>query len=125
MTLPCKFYAIVVGPPGKPIGPLTISDVDKTSAKLTWKQPKEDGGARLTAFIIEKKEGSQRSWSRVDKVGPNDVTYTAKGLKEGTEYMFRVAPENKHGMGEPLEADAATVPKSLFGEKKLMSLSFY
>jgi hypothetical protein len=35
-------------------------------------------------------------------------------LVDGTEYLFRVRAENKSGLGEPLEAEKAIIPKSPF-----------
>ena len=83
---------------------------------MSWKPPSEDGGSPLTGYIIEKKEGRRTTWSLVDKIGPDDTTYTVKNLTEGTDYMFHVIAENKLGRSPALETDKTVVPKSEFGK---------
>lgn len=39
-----RVYLIYVGPPGRPKGPLDVSDITKNSAKLGWKDCEDDGG---------------------------------------------------------------------------------
>ena len=41
--------------PGPPEGPLEASDVMADSCKLSWKPPKDDGGSRVTNYIVEMK----------------------------------------------------------------------
>lgn len=105
----------VLGPPSKPTGPVGISDLTKTSAKLSWKPPTSDGGAPLTGYIIKKKEGKRTTWARCGKISPDETSYNVKNLTEGTEYLFRVTAENKLGVSPALETDKSVVPKSEFG----------
>ncbi len=42
------FYFAPVGPPGRPEGPLQVSDVFKDRALVSWKPPKDDGGDEIT-----------------------------------------------------------------------------
>ena len=42
-------------PPGPPEN-VKLKDWDRRWVKLTWEKPKDDGGARITHYIIEKKE---------------------------------------------------------------------
>ena len=117
--LPCQLDSPVVpkrppGPPSKPVGPIEISDINKTSAKLSWKPPSHDGGEPIKGYVIEKREG-RKPWSRVDSIGP-ETSYTVKGLTEGADHLFRVTAVNKLGNSEPLETKDSTRPKSLHGE---------
>ena len=107
---------LFIGPPSKPEGPLEASDIKKTSVKLSWKHPTHDGGAPLTGYIIEKKEGRRTTWARCDKINPDETSYNVKNLTEGTDYKFRVTAENKLGISPALETDKTIVPKSEFGE---------
>lgn len=34
----------VLSSPGKPMGPLKVTDVTKSGCKLAWKKPEDDGG---------------------------------------------------------------------------------
>jgi titin len=78
------FYLFITGLPTKPTGPMDVSELTKTSAKLSWKPPSNDGGSPLTGYIIEKKEGRRTTWARCDKISPDVTTYNVKNLTEGT-----------------------------------------
>jgi len=95
---------------------MDVSELTKTSAKLSWKPPSNDGGSPLTGYIIEKKEGRRTTWARCDKISPDVTTYNVKNLTEGTEYLFRVTAENKIGVSPVLETDQSIIPKSKFGK---------
>lgn len=109
---------IVLGSPGRPGGPLEVSDVTATSAKLKWKKPEDDGGSPIKEYEIEKMDLATGKWVRVgrvpgDKVPPEfDVT----GLTPGSEYKFRVTAVNAEGESEPLETNFGVVAKNPFDE---------
>lgn len=98
-----------------------MSDIDKTSATLSWKPPTHDGGSPLTGYLVEKREG-RKPWARVDKISPDLTEYRVKSLTEGADYSFRVTPINKLGNGEALETEATIKPKSLFGKYSLIKV---
>ncbi|ESO84504.1 hypothetical protein LOTGIDRAFT_176120, partial [Lottia gigantea] len=102
------------GPPQKPVGPLTISDVDRTSATLSWKPPTDDGGSPITGYVVERKEVRRPSWTTMDHVDAETTEYKAMNLIESTEYYFRVIAQNKHGASEPLETETTIKPTSGF-----------
>lgn len=109
------YSSISLGPPSKPIGPIEVSGINKTSAKLSWKPPTHDGGSPLTGYLVEKREG-RRPWTKVDKISPELTEFQVTGLTEGADYSFRITPINKLGNGESLETEATIKPKSLFGK---------
>ena len=41
-------YDVFKGPPGRPEGPLEVSDVKKDRALVSWNKPKDDGGNEIT-----------------------------------------------------------------------------
>ncbi|CAL1540886.1 unnamed protein product, partial [Lymnaea stagnalis] len=98
---------IVLDKPGEPDGPLDITDVTAESCKLSWKPPKDNGGAEVTGYVVEKCEEGSNLWEKVPGL-INGQTITAKGLKEGKNYKFRVKAENVYGVGEPLESQRVT-----------------
>lgn len=91
-----------------------MTDVTKDSVTLHWSPPKEDGGSPITSYVIEKQDKKRKTWTSVQKVDGATNQLRVDKLQEGTEYMFRVRAENKSGLGEPLEADKAVLPKSPF-----------
>ena len=85
--------------PGRPDAPV-VEEMTKDSAVVTWTPPKEDGGAKITSYVLEIKGGSNYSWTVVNKK-VSELTFTVTGLQEETDYEFRVAAENKAGVGQP------------------------
>ena len=104
--------------PSKP----TISDVTARSMTLSWTPPEEDGGAKIKSYIIEKKEPFSSKWTAVGST--DDTSFTVTGLKEGTEYEFRVAAENKAGMGKFSPATPPTIAKEPYGNHYYSGNSF-
>ncbi len=90
-------------PPGPPEN-VKIKDWDKRWVKLTWEKPLSDGGARITHYIIEKKEVEYSSiWVKAVVTETDDLEYKVADLSENSKYKFRVKAVNKAGPGPPSE----------------------
>lgn len=107
------FWLNVTGLPSAPQGPLQISDVNQTQATLSWKPPVNDGGARITSYVVEKRDMMKDEWTEVATM-VKDITYTVSGLFEGHEYEFRVSAMNENGQGPPLIGDNPVVARLPF-----------
>lgn len=90
--------------------------------KVTWKKPKSDGGSDITGFVIEMKEPFSSRWVTVGKTGPTDTTFMATALTEGNQYEFRVAGENKAGIGAFSNATAPVLAKRPYGRFSIFLL---
>lgn len=92
---------------------------------LNWSPPKKDGGSPITSYKLEISEDG-KTWTPLDIT---DMTkYTAKGLKDGQKYYFRVSAINDVGEGELLVSDVV-IPKKPIGNlhmhcPKIVSFSF-
>ena len=84
--------------PGQPEAPV-VSELSVESATLTWQPPTSDGGADIVSYVVEMKTGSSIKWTVVNKA-VKDTTFVVSGLREETSYEFRVAAENKAGVGK-------------------------
>ena len=93
----------VFGSPGKIKGLIEFSEITANSMILTWEAPDDNGGSDITNYIIEKKETANNFWTPVN-ANCCRTTLKAAKLHEKTEYVFRVAAENKYGMGEFVES---------------------
>nr|CAD7393168.1 unnamed protein product [Timema cristinae] len=102
----------VLSAPGKPKGPLKVSDVTKNGCKLKWDKPEDDGGKPITGYVVEKLDKSTGRWVPIGKTLEPEMD--VKGLQEGHEYQFRVKAVNEEGDSEPLETDRLTVAKNPF-----------
>ena len=82
--------------PGRP----DITEMNKEDASFTWTEPESDGGSEIFNYVIEYRITGDKSWkagSKGKKV--EDLEYTVTGLVAEREYEFRVAAENKAGVG--------------------------
>jgi titin len=73
---------------------MDVSELTKTSAKLSWKPPSNDGGSPLTGYIIEKKEGRRTTWARCDKHAVSMTTQNTlplyKCLESTTQNTYQI-----------------------------------
>lgn len=97
--------------PGVPQQPV-VSGVTRDSCIVTWKAPTSDGGAKIKAYYLEKREKKQNKWIAVTTEEIHDTHYEVKGLIEGFEYEFRVKCENMGGESDWSEISEPVVPKS-------------
>lgn len=99
------FFFVNVDKPG-PVQNFRVSDVRSDSAQLSWKDPEDNGGTRITNFVVEKKDGAATQWVPVCS-SSKKRSMMAKYLIEGMSYMFRVAAENQFGRSEYVETPKA------------------
>lgn len=95
----------ILSSPGKPKGPLKVSDVTKNGCKVKWQKPDDDGGKPITAYQVEKLDANTGRWVPVGRVPGDETELDIKGLQEGHDYNFRVKAINDEGESEPLETD--------------------
>lgn len=116
---------IIQDKPGKPEGPLEVTDVHKEGCKLKWNKPRDDGGLPLSGYLVEKMDVTTGRWVPVGIVDPDKTEQTITGLEPGKRYEFRVKAVNEEGESEPLQTDVPIVAKNPYGtgEKKSCSTS--
>lgn len=73
----------VLAAPGKPKGPLKVSNVTKNSAKVKWDKPEDDGGKPLTAYVVEKMDMATGRWVPAGRIDPEKTEFEITGLTEG------------------------------------------
>lgn len=130
-----SFNLLVTGLPGPPQGPLQAPDITKNSISLSWRPPKcelnfkctfymlfikliyknisDDGGCKVTHYIVERKETSHSQWVTATSYC-RDTSFTCQGLTEGGEYLFRIMAVNENGQSEPLTGESPIVAKLPF-----------
>lgn len=107
-------YSILEKP--SPPENLEIMTMDKDSITIRWKKPKSDGGAIVTGYIVEVKDGKFGDFIKMKDVSGAVHTYSAKHLRTDNEYTFRVKAKNSVGVGEPAEIKAVIQPKKVIGK---------
>ncbi|RWS24197.1 twitchin-like protein, partial [Leptotrombidium deliense] len=103
----------VLDKPGKPEGPLEVSNIHAEGCKLTWKPPKDDGGVPVQNYVIEKQDTSTGKWEKVAAFC-KATEYNVTGLEPNKRYNFRVMAENECGTSDPLTTESAITAKHPF-----------
>ena len=99
--------------PGPPAA-FDITDVTNESCLLTWNPPRDDGGSKITNYVVERKATDSDVWHKLSST-VKDTNFKATKLTPNKEYIFRVAAENMYGVGEPVQA-APIIAKYQFGK---------
>ena len=68
-----------------------------TSVTLEWTEPATDGGAPITAYVIEVQGPEDTEFHALKQLDGDILTYTATKLKPDTTYDFQVYAENEMG----------------------------
>lgn len=96
--------------PGKP----DLKDWGKNHADLKWSAPKNDGGAPVTAYIIEKKDPLSNKWQKAIEMPGDKTEAKVPDLVEGQKYQFRVKAVNKGGQSKPSPPSDTITAKDRF-----------
>ncbi len=93
----------------KPSAPRDLSaKPDNKQVTLSWTAPADNGGAKITDYVILFKETSRTFWKTFpDKIEPT-TTVQVTGLTNGTSYDFIVAATNSVGDGKLSDKITAT-----------------
>ncbi|XP_037071181.1 LOW QUALITY PROTEIN: twitchin-like [Pollicipes pollicipes] len=100
----------VLDKPSPPQAPLNVADVNKEGCKLSWGEPKDDGGSPITHYLVEKMDTTRGTW--VEVCHSSTLTGEVTGLIHRKEYMFRVKAVNNIGESEPLTTDSSIIAKN-------------
>lgn len=110
-----------LGRPGVPVGPIKIGEIFAERIGLSWNPPTDDGGSKITNYVVEKREENRKTWVHVSS-DPKECQYTVQRLTEGHEYEFRVMAQNKYGIGPPLYSEPEKA-RNLFSKFHLLRIS--
>uniref|UniRef100_A0A8C9ZEN5 Titin n=1 Tax=Sander lucioperca TaxID=283035 RepID=A0A8C9ZEN5_SANLU len=78
----------VTGRPSPPVGPIEISNITSESCVVNWQPPEDDGGTKITNYIVEKRESGSTAWQLINssvKRTSLDGEYTCKGINDAGE----------------------------------------
>lgn len=104
----------VLDRPSKPEN-LRADEFAGDSLTLFWQPPKDNGGADITNYVVEKREARSPTWSKVSSY----VTVPfcrIRNLTLGREYEFRVMAENQYGQSEPAVTSDPIKARHPFGK---------
>uniref|UniRef100_A0A3B4Y4U8 Titin n=1 Tax=Seriola lalandi dorsalis TaxID=1841481 RepID=A0A3B4Y4U8_SERLL len=105
----------VLDSPGPPTHvELGVTDVSKESVSLAWAKPEQDGGSRITGYLVEALEKGQEKWVKCGVT--KSIHLTVSGLRENAEYFFRVRAENHAGYSDVKEMVNPVLVKDQLGK---------
>uniref|UniRef100_A0A3Q3GH12 Titin n=1 Tax=Labrus bergylta TaxID=56723 RepID=A0A3Q3GH12_9LABR len=81
--------------------PANVEVKDVTNVSLAWAKPEQDGGSRITGYLVEALEKGQEKWVKCGTT--KSIHLTVSGLRENAEYFFRVKAENIAGFSDAKE----------------------
>ncbi|KAK0177714.1 hypothetical protein PV328_001737 [Microctonus aethiopoides] len=87
--------------PGPPRGPLEVAGMTKTGFTIKWKSPENDGGSPITDYIVEIKETSKKTWSKIGTTNSDTLYFNVTDLITDVAYEFRITAKNTIGIGSP------------------------
>ncbi len=97
-------------PPSPPVAPtgLTVSPISNSQINLSWadKSNTEEG------FKVERKLGSEGTYTLLATLGPNATTYADSGLAAETSASYRIKSFNSSGESVSNESNGATLRTS-------------
>lgn len=96
----------VLDRPAAPESPMKTS-VEGSVCNLLWKKVKEDGGAPIEHYQIEKVDEERGGWAACGHTKEN--TYAVRGLLPGRSYRFRVCAVNRIGDSDFLTSEPVSV----------------
>lgn len=105
----------VPGAPGKP----DVTSVTRSAITITWTPPISSGGSPITNYILEKRESFAVRWVPATKKAIHNTTFVVDGLKENTQFEFRVIAENKAGQGPPSDSTGQVIAKDAFSKYEI------
>ena len=79
--------------------PLNVSALaGKTQAKVSWTAPASNGGAAITAYVVQYSSNGGKTWTMATTAATKSP-FVVTRLTRGSSYVFRVAASNKVGIG--------------------------
>lgn len=97
--------------PGPPVGPIKIDSIIQNGCTLTWLPATDDGGAKITAYIIEGKDVNRHAWTQLETTSSSETTVDVRQLKEDATYVFRIMSKNIVGISEPIDSESVTLKR--------------
>lgn len=96
---------------------LRVIDTADGEVSLAWDEPETDGGSKILAYVVERRDVKRKSWT-VATDRADSTEYCVGGLQKDNMYFFRVFARNRVGNGEPVTTDEAVKAKNKFGKHR-------
>lgn len=97
-----------------PVKNIDVVDTADGEVSLTWEEPESDGGTKIIAYVVERRDIKRKTWTlATDRA--DALEYCVGGLQRDNLYLFRVSARNRVGSGQAVETDKPVQAKNKFG----------
>ncbi len=93
---------------------LAAVEIQGRSIALEWTAPRNDGGAPIKGYIVERRQGYSTRFIRVGKGTILDTYFRDTAVYEGSDYEYRVCAENEAGQGVSCKPIGPIIAKDPF-----------
>merc|ERR1712226_398925 len=105
------FNLCIKDKPSPPKGPAVQEWKTDDSKELRWKAPENDGGDKISEYVVERREKGKKSWKQVGTTQAGTTSIEIKGLKKDTSYDFRVSAKNSVGVSSATILEESAISK--------------
>ncbi|XP_022527837.2 immunoglobulin superfamily member 22 [Astyanax mexicanus] len=95
----------VIDRPKPPQGKVDFLECSGKCITMKWKAPRDNGGKKVTSFVIERRMTGKKSWIKVGEVDGDITTFCNDTVEEGKPYQYRIRAVNSQGLSDPLETE--------------------
>ncbi|XP_026872193.2 immunoglobulin superfamily member 22 isoform X2 [Electrophorus electricus] len=95
----------VIDRPKAPQGKVEFPECSGKSISMKWKAPRDNGGRKVTGFIIERRLAGKKAWIKVGEVDGDTTAFCNDKVEEGKPYQYRIRAVNSQGTSDPLETE--------------------
>ncbi len=82
---------------------LRVTHITSNAASIEWESPLDDGGAKITNYILEKRESGWRSWEILTTLPPSVRECELENMSPAKDYFVRIRAVNRLGQGPATE----------------------
>jgi len=113
--LKCLFGIHFIDTPDAPKN-LEITEVTNSDITIEWQAPRNDGGAPVLSYVVERRQGFSSRFLRIDRGTVLDTYYRDTHVYEDCDYEYRVSAENEAGVGAASKPVGPVTVKDPYGE---------
>ncbi|KAG7324364.1 hypothetical protein KOW79_012380 [Hemibagrus wyckioides] len=95
----------VIDRPKPPQGKVDFTECSSKCITMKWKAPRDNGGQKVTSYVIERRMAGKKSWIKVGEVDGDTTTFCNDKVEEGKSYEYRIRASNPQGLSDPLETE--------------------
>ena len=92
------------------------TEVSGRTIVIEWMTPRNDGGAPIRGYIVERKQAFSSRFVRVNRGLLGENYYKDTSVLADTDYEYRVAAENEAGAGAFSQATGPILAREPFGK---------